>query len=75
MEDDGIPGWILEKHPEIFEVGEALRQHSNGQPITIRCRFCGGLLQVTDLKQIGSTWIFCPKGCTREHIKYEPQRK
>jgi hypothetical protein len=53
MTDDEIPRFILAQHPEMAEVGEALRQVRGGRPVTARCRVCGGQIHVTEVAATG----------------------
>jgi hypothetical protein len=59
-----IPRPILEKHPEIHEVEEALKAHRDGKPVTVRCRYCNTPISVTEIAATGALVVACEKGCT-----------
>lgn len=70
---EGIPQRILDEHPEMAAVAEALAGYRAGREVTARCSKCGHKLVVTDFPDIGSLWVGCDIGDTRFHVKYEPQ--
>lgn len=74
MEDE-IPRGILEKHPELIQISEAISAYKEKRPITVYCKTCGQLLQVTEVKAVGSIWVMCGNGCTRYHSRIHSQSK
>lgn len=65
-----IPPGILQRHPELVAVGDALEQHRQGQPITSRCLTCGELLVVTEVEAVGTLVVTCPRG----HVNFRARR-
>lgn len=49
--------------------------HQKGQHITASCPTCDKKLTVTDDPELGSLWATCETGCTKFHLRYEPQPK
>ena len=72
---EGMPDWLVEKHPEVEQIYQALDAYRNGREVTARCPRCGNLLVVFDKQHLGSLWIACgTPECTLMHMKYIPQR-
>lgn len=72
--NDEIPPGLLQKHPELASVGQALEQLREGQPITATCITCGLRLLAEDVERTGVLVIHCPDGHTLFRAKRE-QRK
>lgn len=70
MSVEDLPPALLAKHPELREVGEALRAHAKGQPITTRCPKCGALITVTEVPETGALLVACGKG----HVLFRANR-
>jgi hypothetical protein len=64
MGEDLPPAAILEKHPELISIGEALAQRKRGEPITARCIKCGLVLEVVEIEVTGVTIVRCATGDT-----------
>ncbi len=75
VEVEQIPEIILNKHPEMLAIGQAISEHNASQPVTARCLTCGHRLVVTDYPELGSLWVSCEDSCTNFHMKYEPKDK
>jgi hypothetical protein len=73
MDPAKLPTVILDKHPELPSIGEALAAYREGRPITATCPTCKGPLHIEEIKAIGSLWVLCPNGCTRAHFQVEPE--
>jgi hypothetical protein len=70
MKDErALPESLLEKHPKMLPVVEALEAYFEGRPVTSRCLECDQLLVVDHIEVIHSTWVLCPNGCTFYHDK------
>jgi len=70
MDADKIPQLILEKHPELIQILDAIKIYREGRPITGRCTTCNELLEVTEVPDANSLWVTCGKGCTNYREKY-----
>lgn len=68
--DSDIPTSLLEKHPELLAVGEALDQRRRGEPITARCTKCGLPLTIEEIQATGVVIVRCPTGDTTFRIKH-----
>lgn len=73
MDLEGLPASIRAKHPEAVQIAEALRQHASGVPVTARCPVCDQVLVVTEIPEIGSTWVRCPNGHVNYHARSTPR--
>ena len=62
---------ILAKYPQLKPIAEALDAYDKGLEITTRCPKCGSLLQVDDLRALGSLWVRCENGHALYHEQYE----
>jgi hypothetical protein len=69
MATDEIPKFVLEKHPEMVRVGEALELFRKGEPVTTICLICGQPLIVTHIEVTGVIDIRCKTGCTKFRAK------
>ena len=67
-----IPKDVLEKHPKLLAISEAIEQHRSSQPVAVLCSTCGNRLVVTDFPELGSLWVGCEIGCTKFQMKYKP---
>jgi hypothetical protein len=67
--NDEIPPAVLQKHPELVAVGQALEQLRQGQPITATCIKCGQVLTVETIATVGVLVIRCPDGHTSFRAK------
>jgi phage FluMu protein Com len=70
-----FPQSVLQKHPEMVAVGEALAQWSNGEPVTARCHFCGEVLVVERIEATGTVVVRCPRGDTFFRAVHAPTAK
>lgn len=75
VQTEAIPEVIATKHPELAAIGEAIAAHREGRPVLARCPTCAHVLTVTDTPELGSLWVTCDTGCTKFHLKYEPERR
>jgi DNA-directed RNA polymerase subunit RPC12/RpoP len=57
---------MLDRHPELIAVHEALAQRRGGEAITARCSTCGAALAVQEIVATKTTVVSCPCG----HISY-----
>ena len=56
--------WIrLEK------INQAIDEYRNGHVISSKCPVCNEILSVSVVKEINSTWVNCPNGCTKYHAQ------
>jgi len=67
---DEIPKSILERHPELVAVHEALAQRRRGEQITARCMHCAKPLHVEDVTATRTLVVTCPCGRTVFRAKY-----
>ena len=58
-----VPATILKKHPELLQIGMALREYYQNIPITICCHICEKKLIVTEVSATNSIWVTCEIGC------------
>jgi hypothetical protein len=72
--EEKIPKVVLEKHPEIIEVFEAIRSFKSGKEITTCCRYCGELLTISELAEVGVLNVSCPCGKTSYRSKWDPKK-
>ena len=73
MNTDEIPKAILEKHPELIQIAEALEAHREGRAISTKCASCGQVLSVTEVKVSGGLWVTCSTGCTNYRARSQPK--
>ena len=73
MEEE-FPKVVLEKHPEVVEVFEAIRLFKSGKEVTTRCRYCGELLTINELPDVGVLNVNCPCGKTSYRSKWDPKK-
>jgi len=73
MDPAKLPTVILDKHPELQSIGEALAAYREGRPITTSCPTCKGPSDIEEIKAVGSLWVLCPNGCTWAHFQVEPE--
>jgi hypothetical protein len=69
MESAEIPRKLLEAHPEITQIDEAMRAYDQGCPIMVTCPKGNEILQVIEVKAVGTLWVNCCNGCTRFRSK------
>lgn len=65
MDIDGIPKSILDKHPELVAIHQALDEYRHGRDVTARCPKCNEPLVVKDVPATGELWVTCRSGCTQ----------
>lgn len=68
---DELPELLLNAHPELRAVGEALAQHRRGEVVSARCPKCDRALVVTEIVATKTTMVACPDGHTRYRPKHE----
>jgi hypothetical protein len=73
MEEE-IPKVVLEKHPEMVEVFEAIRLFKSGKKITTSCRYCDELLTVDELPNVGVLNVSCSCGKTSYRSKWDTKK-
>lgn len=67
---DDLPPVLLERHPELVAVGEALEQFGSGASVTARCLECGVTLEVVEVAEVGVLVVSCPAG----HVSFRARR-
>jgi hypothetical protein len=67
--EDQIPAALLQKHPELASVGQALEQLRQGLPVTATCFKCGLRLLAEEVEATGALVIRCPDGHTSFRAK------
>ncbi len=69
MMKDELPPSILARHPELVQVGEALRAYREGRTVETRCGLCGKPLEVIDVVATNELWVTCPTGDTNFRVR------
>jgi len=69
-DDDDLPPSLLAKRPELVAVGEALRQHRLGEPVTARCHACDRALEIVEVPEVGVLVV----ACAEKHVWFRARR-
>ncbi|VAW60604.1 hypothetical protein MNBD_GAMMA10-1653 [hydrothermal vent metagenome] len=71
---DKIPNFILEKHPEMVQVFEAIKQYKKNGKITVKCIYCDKPLSIYADETLGFLNVNCQCGKSSYRSKWNPNK-